>query len=535
MKKTMLLLSFFLLGFTLSACSPAEDPDPQCDINQELVDGECVDNEPDAYDPRSLVPEECEALENIDDWQPVWCEEFDYEGLPNPEKWFYDIGGDGWGNNEEQYYTNADLDNANVSDGTLKITALKENFSGSSYTSARLISKYRGDFTYGRFEVRAKMPTAKGTWSAIWMLPTDWEYGGWPESGEIDIMEHVGYDLGKIHGTIHTEQFNHKANTQIGYSKTLDTAEEEFHTYELVWEPHYIEFFVDGDSYGQVGYNALLNRGRDAFEAWPFDKAFHLILNVAVGGSWGVLQGIDEDAFPSTMEVDYVRVYQKDYAGMDEEAPSPVENVALIGTESTLLEFMWDYAEDDVKVKEYQIFVNDELHGTSSVNSYRAHDLDPDTQYTIDIVTVDFAGNTSDKVTYTFTTSSLATIDGRIEAEDYDSQSGVAREDTNDAGGGQHVTFINNDDYMEYELYVTDPGTYKITYRIASDKLGEIKLYGRTRLPLATTEIPNSGSLETWIDVESDTFTLVEGIYTFRILVTEDGMDINYFEFTKVE
>lgn len=140
--------------------------------------------------------------------EPVWADEFNYTGEPDPAKWGYDIGGSGWGNNELQYYTNS-RSNSNVADGTLKITARKENVEGKEYSSARLVSKDKGDFLYGRFEIKAKLPTGRGTWPALWMLPTNWAYGGWPESGEIDIMEHVGYDQDRVHITVHTEAYNH--------------------------------------------------------------------------------------------------------------------------------------------------------------------------------------------------------------------------------------------------------------------------------------------------------------------------------------
>lgn len=140
-------------------------------------------------------------------WKLIWSEEFDYTGFPDSTKWSYDTEGNvyQWGNNEAQYYTSGRKENAWVSDGVLRITALKEPMEGRSYTSARLITKGKGDWLYGRFEIRAKLPTGRGTWPAIWMLPTDWEYGDWPKSGEIDIMENVGYDPDTIVGSSHTE------------------------------------------------------------------------------------------------------------------------------------------------------------------------------------------------------------------------------------------------------------------------------------------------------------------------------------------
>jgi beta-glucanase (GH16 family) len=233
----------------------------------------------------------------------VWSDEFDVPGLPNPLKWTCEEGGHGWGNNELQYYTMNREQNARVENGVLIIEALREAWSGREYTSARLVSTAKGDWLYGRFEARAKLPGGKGTWSAIWMLPTDWAYGNWPASGEIDIMEHVGYEPSKIYGTAHTEAYNHKIGTQRGGSATGSDWESAFHVYAVQWDENKIEFIVDDRVY------YTFNNG-GSWEKWPFDKRFHFILNLAIGGSWGGVQGVDNSIFPQRMEIDYVRVYQ---------------------------------------------------------------------------------------------------------------------------------------------------------------------------------------------------------------------------------
>lgn len=234
---------------------------------------------------------------------PAWADEFDYNGLPDKSKWSYDIGGTGWGNNELQYYSDR-ASNASVANGILSITARKENMEGKGYTSARLITKGQGDFLYGRFEIRAKLPTGRGTWPAIWMLPTDWAYGSWPKSGEIDIMEHVGYDQNKVHITVHTDAYNHSKGTQKGNSKVIPTASTEFHVYRVDWTPYAVRGYIDNQPVFEY-----TNEGK-GFTSWPFDKRFHLLLNVAVGGDWGGAEGVDASVFPQTMEVDYVRVYK---------------------------------------------------------------------------------------------------------------------------------------------------------------------------------------------------------------------------------
>ena len=232
----------------------------------------------------------------------AWWDEFNYTGTPDTSKWGYDVGAGGWGNNEEQYYTN-ERSNSYVENGELHIEALKEN---DSWTSARLVTKNKGDWLNGRVEVKANIPSGRGTWPAIWMLPTDWEYGEWPSSGEIDIMEHVGYEPTTIYGTVHTEAYNHGLGTQRGDNIQVPDAEQEFYLYAIEWDQGRISFFVDDSCY-YTFWNPQIS-----YKEWPFDKRFHLLLNIAIGGSWGGAQGIDPMLTQASMEIDYVRVYSRD-------------------------------------------------------------------------------------------------------------------------------------------------------------------------------------------------------------------------------
>lgn len=239
----------------------------------------------------------------------VWSDEFDQGEMPDPSKWGYDLGDGcpevcGWGNNELQYYTADRKENVRIENGNLVIEARQEKMGSRDYTSTRLKSKLKGDWTYGKIVARAKLPQGTGVWPAIWMLPTNWEYGGWPSSGEIDIMEHVGYMPDSMFGSIHTEKFNHVIGTQVTkgvYSSTLST---EFHEYGIAWTKDKIDFLYDGQVY-QTFKNSNAGYG-----AWPFDKSFHVILNIAVGGNWGGKHGVDVSIWPQRMLVDYVRVYQ---------------------------------------------------------------------------------------------------------------------------------------------------------------------------------------------------------------------------------
>ncbi len=237
--------------------------------------------------------------------KPIWSDEFAKDGLVDSSKWSYNTGGHGWGNHELQHYTKGRLENVRVEKGILKIEARKEAFEQSEYTSGRIVTKGKFDFTFGRVEVRAKLPAGRGTWPAIWMLASQNSFGStfWPDQGEIDIMEHVGYDPGVVHGTVHTKTFNHVKGTQKGAVISVPDFSEAFHVYQMDWTPEYIRMYVDGKFYFEFN-----NTGK-SWEEWPFSKPEHLILNLAVGGDWGGQKGVDASAFPVKMEVDWVRVY----------------------------------------------------------------------------------------------------------------------------------------------------------------------------------------------------------------------------------
>lgn len=239
-------------------------------------------------------------------WQfettPVWADEFNSGSQPDPAKWSFDTGGGGWGNNELQFYSNGA--NTTVTGGNLVITARRETVGSNQFTSARLVSRGKGDWLYGKFEVRARLPRGRGTWPAIWMLPTDNHYGIWPASGEIDIMEHVGYDPNRVHFSIHTAAFNHLRNTQRSASVVQANATDDFNVYSCEWTPFAVRGYINGVKYFEF------TNDNSGFAAWPFDKRFHFILNIAVGGNWGGVQGVDNAAFPTSMLIDYVRVYR---------------------------------------------------------------------------------------------------------------------------------------------------------------------------------------------------------------------------------
>ncbi|MBS3972287.1 MAG: glycoside hydrolase family 16 protein [Erysipelotrichia bacterium] len=239
-------------------------------------------------------------------YELVWSDEFDVDGEPDPQKWSYDVGGHGWGNQELQYYTKGE--NVEVKDGKLVIEARKETRGPNAFTSTRLVSKNKGDFRYGKFEVYAKLPDTLGSWSAVWMLPTVNQYGGWPRSGEIDIMEYVVQDLNIVHGTVHTGRYNHIDGTQQGFSRSLHDVSNTFHLYTIEWLPDQIRYYLNGEFVYRFKPSLFITCPTS--QHWPFDIPFHLIFNIAVGGSWGGARGVAEEGWPTTMEIDYIRVYQ---------------------------------------------------------------------------------------------------------------------------------------------------------------------------------------------------------------------------------
>ena len=238
-------------------------------------------------------------------YELVWADEFDTDGEPDPARWAYDTGGGGWGNGELQYYLSKG--NAWIENGSLIIEVKKQKRGTCSYTSARLVTRDIGDWLYCKIEARAKLPSGKGTWPAIWMLPTDWAYGDWPASGEIDIMEHVGYDPDVVVQSVHTKKTH--GDSASNRSIQVPGAREEFHTYGLEWLPDRIIFSIDGkETYTYQKPEAA--EGERASDTWPFDRRMHLLVNLAFGGTWGGNMGIDEKCLPARLELDYIRVYQ---------------------------------------------------------------------------------------------------------------------------------------------------------------------------------------------------------------------------------
>ncbi|MEM6841702.1 MAG: glycoside hydrolase family 16 protein [Bacteroidota bacterium] len=291
MKVSILILVIFPF-WVCSACGDEESPPPLPSVaNADTVISE---------------PSQPEVI-NYDEWNLVWSDEFEEPSIDS-EKWSLQIGNGcpnlcGWGNNELQYYTDREQ-NAFIEDGQLFIRAAREQYEGFAYTSARMISKDKGDFRFGRVEARARLPEGQGIWPAIWMLPTDEVYGSWAASGEIDIMEMVGHEPNTIHGTVHYNQWPNNKYQGGDYPAIVDLSEE-FHTYAITWEKDSIYWWFDDTNYFSIHEGQLSQA-----EQYPFNEKFHLILNLAVGGNWpGSPDGTTN--FPQQLAIDYIRVYQR--------------------------------------------------------------------------------------------------------------------------------------------------------------------------------------------------------------------------------
>ena len=238
---------------------------------------------------------------------PSWSDEFTGPAI-DAHKWRYDTPRNkaGWFNHEKQYYAADRAENARIVAGALVIEARKEklpakpDWGGQGYSSGKLISRQK--LGYGFYEIRAKLPCARGTWPAIWLLP---DSGTWPDEGEIDIMEMVGWQPNVVHATLHSALFNHVRGTQRGAEKPVPTSCREFHRYQLDWRSDAITIGVDGRGYMRVANDQPGGRG-----AWPFDRPYQMILNLAIGGDWGGAKGIDDAALPQRMTIDYVRYWQ---------------------------------------------------------------------------------------------------------------------------------------------------------------------------------------------------------------------------------
>ncbi len=482
----------------------------------------------------------------------VWSDEFDGTEV-DLSRWSFQLGDGtefglpaGWGNNELQYYL---AENATVADGFLTITAREESAGGRDYTSARMRTLGKGDWTYGRMEMRAKMPTGRGLWQAFWMLPSDSIYGTWAASGEIDIVEHIGGQPDRILGTLHYGgPWPRNTYSTSNYFLPSGTFHDDFHVFAIEWELGQIRWYVDDVHYA-TRTSWYSTGGR--YPA-PFDADFHLLLNLAVGGN---LPGPPDPSteFPQELVVDYVRVYQlppsiaitSPAAG---DAIAPGDDLAItaaIEDSSTIqrVQFLQGKAvlgEDDTPP--YEWTVPNVAAGCYSLSAQAQDDRgqwEKSAQVGIQV------GAGCPQAPYRMTP---AAIPGTLEAEDYDlggqevayndanannnggayrPAEGVDIEGSSDAGGGLNVGWIEPGEWMEYAVDVT-AGTYDVQVRVASDVDGgtlHLEFDGVDRTGPISFE--GTGGWQNWITAGTLDVTLGAGVQTMRLAIDGGGFNVN--------
>jgi beta-glucanase (GH16 family) len=458
-------------------------------------------------------------------WTLVYGDEFNTNGLPDRSKWTVDPKPKGWINGEQQVYTDTTHDNIRVKDGNLVIKGKKDFPNGTTtepWSSGRLISQNKMDLLYGRVEVRAKLPKARGSWPAIWMMPTTSAYGGWPKSGEIDIMEHVGNNLGNVLSTVHTQNNNWQNGGHLSGSKKIPDVATAFHVYAVEWTPDSLRFTYDSNH-----VYTYVNPYTD-WKDWPFDQKFHIILNVAIGGGMG--GSIVEADWPDSMMVDYVRVYQKGLGTpvLDSILVTPADVSFLPG-----------------KTQQYKAIAYDQNGHTMTINpvwsiSGAGNTITTDGLATIQSSGVITATATVDSVSVSGTAfatvrpTNYKPIPAKIEAEHFDNSNSCCTEPTSDVGGGRNVSYIGGNTWFEYDITVPDSGNYRIQFRTAMNNATSLRVM-LDSVTLTTVPLPSSGGWQKWITVTSAPINFSAGNKTIRIQSNASGWNFNWLRFVRAD
>lgn len=511
-KKFLLVLLIISSLFVFYACNNTNNGND--DVSDDTFKRKTM--EPDEFDKSSIA-------EIGDDYILTWTDEFNNDGAPDDKRWNYEVGtgNGGWGNNESQYYTSR-LDNAYCSDGTLKIVAKKEAYGGCNYTSARITTKAKGDFKYGYFEMRAKLPSGGGTWPAFWMMPTSSVYGYWPNSGELDIMEYVGNRPNVVLGTTHTKV---SQGGGIGGSTRCMSAESDFNIYAMEWNETQIKFILNGNTY--FTFNRLSTWTN---EQWPFDQEFFIILNVAMGGNLGGT--IASNFVESQMEVDYVRVYQK-VDKSDTLAPAK-PNITDSYSSTASITVSYDKPYDNQGIHHYEIVVNNKQVGATLFNTYTVSNLESDTSYKVRVIAVDYANNYTISDTVIITTKGSLKIPSKIFAERYTGASSDISIATSDDSGNTRMVALKNNTFVSFDVNST-AGTYSMTLRVAATVKSTLKIevYKASEV-LFTESISVTNSYGKYKDIVlANQLNLPGGNLTIKIscetTASANAMLLNYF------
>lgn len=494
------------------------------------------------------------------DWQLVWADEFDAAGAPDPSRWAYDIGGGGWGNEERQFYTDRP-ENVRVEDGALVIEAREESFGGSPYTSARLVTRGRASWQYGRFEARIQMPEGQGIWPAFWMLATDSPYGEWPASGEIDIMEMLGNDTQRVYGTIHYggrelgRQF-----TGQEFDLAAGSFSDAYHTFAVEWEPTEIRWYVDGELYQT---RTAWSSGAAVYPA-PFDQPFHLLLNVAVGGIWPGYPDASTQ-FPQRMLVDYVRVYRdaSAYPEVSFTAPETANAGGAVAVSAT--------ASHPDGIDRVEFLHHGGVLATDSEAPYEWAVSGPGVSagcYTLSARAVTTRGYTSESEPVEVTVGdgcppgssspfliAPQRVPGVVEAEFFDlGGPGVAYRDlgvgnsvgsirldedvdigpARDAGAGYEIEAIFGREWVGYTVDVQEAGTYRITARTSSVQGGRMRLAVDGEDLFGDVDVDVTNSSIRYANTLLGDAELSSGRHTVRVDMRSGGFTLNSLRFTRV-
>lgn len=455
------------------------------------------------------------------DWTMIYNDEFDVDGLPDASKWSIDARPKGWINSEQQVYTDAARDNARVRNGNLVITGKKDFPTGdpnAPWSSARVVSLGKMEFLYGKAEMRAKLPRARGSWPAFWLMPVNSVYGNWPKSGEVDILEHVGNTFGKAMCAVHTENKNWTNGGNLGGNQIMPDLDTVYHTYGVEWSPDSLRFTHDG-----VGFYTYANPHTD-WKDWPFDKPFYVILNVAIGGGMG--GNITEADWPDSMQVDYVRIYQKGLGTpvLDSVEINPANVSVLPG-----------------RTQQFTAKVLDQNgHTLPGINPVWSISGTGNTINSAGLATIQTSGlvtatATHDSITVSGTTAvnvrstNYKTIPARIEAEAFDNANACCTENTADTSGALNVSYISNGTWFEYDLNVPDSAAYRIRLRVAASNASELAVALDTTL-LSTVMLPPTGGWQTWKTIVSEPIILGPGQKTIRLTASSSGWNFNWLE-----
>lgn len=465
-------------------------------------------------------------FEGNPDWTLIYNDEFNINGVPDPAKWKVDPKPKGWINGEQQVYTDTTRDNARVRNGHLIITGKKDfpnNTTTEPWSSARLITQGKMDFMYGKVEVRAKLPRARGSWPAIWLMPTSSAYGAWPKSGEIDIMEHVGNNFGTVLSTVHTQNNNWTNGGHLSATRLLPDADTVFHTYALEWTADSLRF-----TYDDIKCYTYVNPHTD-WKDWPFDQKFHVILNVAIGGGMG--GSITEADWPDSMTVDYVRIYQKGLG-------TPVLDTVIVSPAN--ISFV------PGKQQQYTAKAYDQNGHVMNITPVWSITGNGNTITTGGLATLDTSGivtatATVNGITKTGNTyvnrraTNYKPIPAKIEAELFDNTNICCTEPTSDIGGGRNVSYIGTGSWLEYDIAVpANCMDYRFQFRVAVNTASGLKIQLDTTT-LQTVSLPASGGWQKWITVTSAPVHLTPGNKTIRIYANSDGWNFNWLRIVRAD